>query len=130
MSAIKTWVRQAFPSAEMEDRVFHGQLRFSVPNDRSLVHEQFDKSHEKGAVTTVAQSSTGISALFAKLEASKAELGTQYYSVSQATLDQVFLNIVGKHNVMEENYAKAKGEEKVGAWGKVKKRIATVYHSA
>ncbi|SMY28444.1 unnamed protein product [Zymoseptoria tritici ST99CH_1A5] len=125
MSAIKSWVRSAFPSAEMEDRVFHGQLRFSVPNDRSLVHDAFDNGGDKRVA-----SSSGISALFAKLEASKEELGTEYYSVSQATLDQVFLNIVGKHNVMEENYAKAQGEQKVGVFGKLKKSISTVYHSA
>ncbi|KAK5240229.1 hypothetical protein LTR16_010942, partial [Cryomyces antarcticus] len=48
----------------------------------------------------------GIAALFALLERHKHELGFEYYSVSQSTLDQVFLNIVGKHNVLEENYAR------------------------
>ncbi|KAK1081699.1 hypothetical protein LTR48_007372, partial [Friedmanniomyces endolithicus] len=55
---------------------------------------------------TPASSRTGISALFAELEASKEKLGFEYYSVSQATLDQVFLSIVNKHNVMEENYVR------------------------
>jgi ABC-type multidrug transport system ATPase subunit len=139
LSAIKNWIRSAFPSADVEDRVFHGQIRFSVPNDRSLVHQQLVAGQEKpGSVLSQSQpqsqspsqSMSGISALFSKLEASKDELGMEYYSVSQATLDQVFLNIVGKHNVMEENYAKAKGEEKVGFFGKVKKSISTAYHSA
>ena len=35
----------------------------------------------------------------------------EYYSVSPSTLDQVFLNVVNKHNVEEENTrAAAKGK--------------------
>jgi ATP-binding cassette subfamily A (ABC1) protein 3 len=30
-------------------------------------------------------------------------MGFEYYSVSHATLDQVFLSIVSKHNIEEEN---------------------------
>jgi hypothetical protein len=46
-----------------------------------------------------------ISALFTLLEANKALLGLEYYSVSQTTLDQVFLKIVGQHQIEEEGYA-------------------------
>ena len=124
MDKIKAFIRRTFPGATTEDRVFHGQLRFSVPNDRTSGHSErtdgqssSDKPSKNGAATTVSPisggSQTGISALFAQLEANKDKLGFEYYSVSQATLDQVFLSIVNKHNVMEENYVrehpKAKG---------------------
>lgn len=59
---------------------------------------------------------SGISALFAQLEANKDKLGFEYYSVSQATLDQVFLSIVGKHNVQEENYAAQHQTAKKSGW--------------
>jgi len=114
MSEIKAFIQRTFPGAVTEDRVFHGQLRFSVPNDRTAGYDDplvnGDKSDKAGLVVssspTHASSRTGISALFAELEAGKEKLGFEYYSVSQATLDQVFLSIVNKHNVMEENYVR------------------------
>jgi len=108
MNEIKAFIRGTFPGADVEDRVFHGQLRFSVPNDRTAGYD--DTGHKltpKSAEgTSHPAPRTGISALFAELEASKEKLGFQYYSVSQATLDQVFLSIVNKHNVVEENYSR------------------------
>jgi coproporphyrinogen III oxidase len=53
-------------------------------------------------VSITANEDRGISALFTLLEQHKADLGFEYYSVSQTTLDQVFLSIVGKHDVKEE----------------------------
>lgn len=122
MDVIKAFINRTFPGAETEDRVFHGQLRFSVPNDRTLLRDSPAAADDdggassrdaKGAVSTVSPAAhgdgggSGIAALFSELEANKDKLGLEYYSVSQATLDQVFLNIVSKHNVQEENYAKA-----------------------
>lgn len=120
METIKGFIRRTFPTADVEERTFHGQLRFSVPNDRtafwdaqdtpSPALDDFEGEEKKTAMTTIARTPTnssqrnGISALFGELEAAKEKLGFQYYSVSQATLDQVFLSIVGKHNVQEENY--------------------------
>lgn len=113
---IKAFIHQTFPGAITEERSFHGQLRFSIPNDRTASDAEVkDRTHrsdldKKSGVMTVAasdyQPSRGISALFAQLEANKETLGFEYYSVSQATLDQVFLSIVSKHNVLEENYAR------------------------
>ena len=116
MNRIKAFIQQTFPGATTEDRIFHGQLRFSVPNDRIAVAERHEHNKEKGkfdkpnGTTTMTalndMSGCGISALFSQLEANKEILGFEYYSVSQATLDQVFLSIVNKHNVLEENYAR------------------------
>jgi ATP-binding cassette, subfamily A (ABC1), member 3 len=54
-----------------------------------------------------------ISTLFKMLEENKHKLGLEYYSISQTTLDQVFLKIVGDHQVEEENY---RTEQKKGFW--------------
>ena len=42
------------------------------------------------------------------LEENRDRLAIEHYSVSPTTLDQVFLTIVGSHNVQEENYGGAK----------------------
>ncbi len=113
MAKIQDFVLNTFKGVATEQRVFHGQLRFSVPNDRtasptmSEPSEKLDGADKPGPITSVVEpSGRGISALFAQLEENKDKLGFEYYSVSQATLDQVFLNIVSKHNVIEENYAR------------------------
>jgi ATP-binding cassette subfamily A (ABC1) protein 3 len=123
MEEIRSFIRRTFEGATTEDRSFHGQLRFSVPNDRTAVH---DNSTIKGGgifkdtvVTTAESGGQGISALFSQLEANKEKLGFQYYSVAQATLDQVFLSIVSKHNVLEENYAR-EHQQKEGFGTKLK----------
>ncbi|KAL5051187.1 hypothetical protein BDW71DRAFT_83965 [Aspergillus fruticulosus] len=46
---------------------------------------------------------SGVSELFSRLEQNKAALGVEHYSVSQTTLDQVFLTIVGRHHIREED---------------------------
>lgn len=124
MESIKTTVKQLFPGAEIEDRVFHGQMRFSVPNEGQAPPATSEKDSSldlKESGTTESDSlkkghhsgyETGISALFARLEENKQKLGLEYYSVSQATLDQVFLSIITKHNVEEENSAKNGGQKK------------------
>ncbi|KAL9099935.1 MAG: hypothetical protein Q9187_009428, partial [Circinaria calcarea] len=61
-------------------------------------------------------------ALFTKLESNKHDLGFEYYSVSQTTLDQVFLSIVGKHNVEEENYEKQNVVQKRPVWKRMVRR--------
>lgn len=145
MNAIKAFVRNSFPGATTEDRVFHGQLRFSVPNDRSIIPPHTEEAHiqekkystkeedvrvNEKSVTPTSSPGGGISSLFSRLEAAKEELGFEYYSVSQATLDQVFLNIVNRHNVVEENNAMTHVFHQLGAWGKFKNVISTVYHNA
>jgi len=120
MDEIKNFIRRTFPTAAVEERTFHGQMRFSVPNDRTAPSGTSSSASgnalmiaadTKGAQATINSEAGphggGIAALFASLEANKQKLGFEYYSVSQATLDQVFLSIVSKHNVQEENYAKA-----------------------
>ncbi|KAL2789134.1 hypothetical protein BJX66DRAFT_238677 [Aspergillus keveii] len=137
MENIRDWVTENFAGAVIEQKTYHGQLRFSVPAEPS-----HDKDKEKYTTTTAAsdddKSSTthdvdsdqvhpislhsgvstlagsqgglelaktrsSVSKLFSRLEQDKAALGVEHYSVSQTTLDQVFLTIVGRHHIREEN---------------------------
>ena len=124
------------------DRSFHGQVRFSVPtgpssSSLSLPAPKSSNVDKTGATTasttelgpSLTQGRSGIGALFARLEKSKAELGLEFYAVSQATLDQVFLNIVGKHNVEEEDYERAHPKT-VGIWGRFIRGVGKVVHNA
>ncbi|KAM0713665.1 hypothetical protein Q7P37_010627 [Cladosporium fusiforme] len=134
MADIRNFATTTFPGADIEERSFHGQFRFSVPASKiesskmDSTDSSSNSSLEKNGVlekeTLSGSAKSGISALFAQLEANKEKLGFEYYSVSQATLDQVFLSIVGKHNVQEENYAAQHQPEKKSGWkrlvGKVK----------
>lgn len=131
LAEIKDWIRINFPLATIEDRSFHGQIRFEVPNRPASIIDDTSSSvnDKKGAKTSITPTDrNGISSLFEKLEASKEELGMEFYAVSQATLDQVFLNIVGKHNVQEEDYQKARMA--TGAWGKTKAWLRKTAHDA
>ncbi|KAL9602545.1 MAG: hypothetical protein Q9179_002496 [Wetmoreana sp. 5 TL-2023] len=100
MEKIKTWIAEHVEGALIEQRTYHGQLRFSVP--AHFTEKESLKGKESEDVGGIY--SSGVGALFTMLEARKEELGFEYYSVSATTLDQVFLSIVGKHNIEEENY--------------------------
>ncbi|PGH12947.1 hypothetical protein AJ79_03920 [Helicocarpus griseus UAMH5409] len=109
MERIRNWVLETFPGATIEQKTYHGQMRFSVPaSSAEEADTDTDKiSHHFGHSQTPSQGSagngsSGISNLFSLLERNKQRFGFQYYSVSQTTLDQVFLSIVGKHHVEEE----------------------------
>lgn len=114
MQRIRDWIEDNLPEAEIESKTYAGQMRFSVPTSTAR--------KDKGVGS---ESNSGIAQLFTSLEKNKEDLQIEYYSVSRATLDQVFLNIVGKHNVEEEGAAeeaasssKPKGG---GGFGKVGK---------
>jgi ABC-type multidrug transport system ATPase subunit len=129
MANLREWILEHLPAAKIDDKTYHGQMRFSVPAQEVVAPEEIDE----GAVARLKQDDDisevevmqpkdsgskgkkgGISTLFTLLEENKGKLGLQYYSVSQTTLDQVFLSIVGKHHVEEENYR----EEKKSRWWK------------
>jgi ABC-type multidrug transport system ATPase subunit len=92
---VKDWVEQQIQGVEIEERMLYGQLRFSVP-----------------------ASEKSVANLFALLEDNKETLGLEYYSISQATLDQVFLEVVQRHNVEEEGEGKKEFGQRKGfhAW--------------
>ncbi|EAW12681.1 putative ABC transporter [Aspergillus clavatus NRRL 1] len=122
MARIREWVQDSFPSAVIEQKTYHGQVRFSVPATAEIIPSN-EKSIERDKASVTADkfgrdvsdepdvqrqepkatNNNIVSKLFSKLEQGRALLGIQYYSVSQTTLDQVFLTIVGQHRVEEEN---------------------------
>ena len=105
MERIKRWILENFHGAVVEDKTYHGQMRFSVPARSDGHHPSSESGSNEDERQHQSQArQAGISALFTSLEEHKELLGFEYYSVSQTTLDQVFLSIVGKHNVEEENY--------------------------
>jgi ATP-binding cassette subfamily A (ABC1) protein 3 len=109
---LRSWVLEHFPGADIEDKTYHGQIRFSVPLQRDdAKHETHsdiaDVDEIKGGMS-VKRNDSGIGSLIAMLEDHRQELKLEHYSVSPTTLDQVFLTIVGKHDVQEEGYARTK----------------------
>ena len=100
--ALRRWVQDKFPGAEVERQTFGGQIRFAVSRG------------SMGAAGVVGARGQGNDAgrLFRLIEAEKDTLGVVDYSIGPATLDQVFLNVVERHNVLEENAEAAKP----GAW--------------
>ena len=104
MERLRSWVVNKFSGANVETKTYHGQMRFSVPA-RIEEAESIDNASESEDIIRPQEPppKSRISALFNLLEKHKDELGLEYYSVSQTTLDQVFLTIIGKHNIEEED---------------------------
>ena len=97
MEKVKDWIKAHLEGADVEEKTYHGQLRFSVPAGRPslLGSEKLPLDGEDDEILNFkekqVQSPSGIGALFSQLEAHKEQLGFEYYSVSPTTLDQVFL---------------------------------------
>ncbi|KAF2731136.1 ABC transporter [Polyplosphaeria fusca] len=79
MARIEGWTRNTFPTATTERGISYGQFKFAVP----LGH-------------------VSLANIFGALEEVKQTLGIAYYGVSTATLEQIFMNVVGRHEVSEE----------------------------
>jgi ATP-binding cassette subfamily A (ABC1) protein 3 len=129
ISNLRIWIEKHFQDAIIEEKTFHGQMRFSVPiNNYETKHgKNVDVEEDVDEISSghssdrdVGLKDTGIGSLITVLEDNREELGLEHYSVSPTTLDQVFLSIVEKHNVEEENYAVAK--EKKGLFGGLVRR--------
>ena len=81
VNRVKAWIESNVQGASLDRQIWGGQVRFKAETGQS------------------------IATLFRSLEEQREALGLEYYSISQATLDQVFLAIVGQHNVEEEGAA-------------------------
>ncbi|KAI0966135.1 hypothetical protein F4678DRAFT_301343 [Xylaria arbuscula] len=102
MDRMREWVLKALPGADIETKTYHGQMRFSVP--AALIADRETSS------------GSAVGKLVIMLEEQKEVLGIEHYSCTPTTLDQVFLTIVGRHNVQEEGYTEKK--EKKRWWKK------------
>ena len=152
MERVRAWIKDHIPDATIEEKTYHGQIRFAVParsrpgrssptaaaQSNEKIDPAIDEIQEVSPISTntsmlqpyekskiepldkikeIPQQVVdiknydgntkrgNISALFTLLETHKEFLGLEYYSVSQTTLDQVFLKIVGQHQIEEEGYA-------------------------
>lgn len=111
---LRAWILLHFRGAAIEDKTYHGQIRFSVPAQRGETKQEAHIDVEDvdaikgGAPPLLKGNDYGIGSLITVLEDHRDELRLEHYSVSPTTLDQVFLTIVGKHDVQEEGYAGAK----------------------
>ncbi|KAK3998323.1 putative transporter [Cladorrhinum sp. PSN332] len=113
---IRKWVAKQFGGeeegggVEVEDKTYHGQMRFKVPASAVISGDSGDNS---------SSNNSAIGRLVVLLEEHKEVLGVEHYSVSPTTLDQVFLTVVGRHNIREEGY-EVKDEKKNKKWWKRK----------
>jgi ABC-type multidrug transport system ATPase subunit len=108
ITKLESWIMARFPGANIEDKTYHGQIRFSVPAGKDIETES--KVTDVDEITGDGEVGSGsrIGSFITILEENRDELGLEHYSVSPTTLDQVFLTIVGKHNVQEEGYGGTK----------------------
>ncbi|KAF2690427.1 putative ABC transporter [Lentithecium fluviatile CBS 122367] len=95
IETVKQWVSATFPGAEEEGYPYHGQLRYNIPAHGPNTGENaIEKSEDEDL---------SVGKLFVSLEENKEKLGIQFYSVSPSTFDEVFLRVVEKHNIGEED---------------------------
>ncbi|KAL9616741.1 MAG: hypothetical protein Q9160_008429 [Pyrenula sp. 1 TL-2023] len=120
------WIEERFEGAKPEGRMIHGQGRFWIPvisdsadddvegKDKEADATVKDEDAIEGAgMNAAGNGSTSVLSLFQALEAAKEDLDIEYYSVSQTTLDQVFLNVVGRDDAENEK------EKKKSWWRKL-----------
>lgn len=106
MERLWDWIQSTFLIAEKE-RIVGGQARFAIPIKR-------------GSDATEGLLDGGnMARLFATIEANKERMGIRDYSIGHATLEQVFLNVVKRHGVDEENSG---GVERKGLMGRILRR--------
>jgi ATP-binding cassette subfamily A (ABC1) protein 3 len=102
--AIQQWVEENLPGAKAEGYPYHGQFRFNVPARRPTpLTTSLDTMTADDDVQEIKEEEATVGRLFVLLEENKDELGLEFYSVSPSTFDEVFLRVVEKHNVGEED---------------------------
>jgi ATP-binding cassette subfamily A (ABC1) protein 3 len=97
MESLKQWVEQKIPGSRLEGFPYHGQMRFIVPAKNPAPEGATDEI-EDSSVTK----QPSVVSLFTLLEENKDALGVEFYSVSPSTFDEIFLKIVEKHDIKEE----------------------------
>ncbi|KAF2458915.1 putative ABC transporter [Lineolata rhizophorae] len=103
---VREWVFKRYPGAMEEGRHYHGQMRFNVPSGRGVeekVGGEDDVELGESSNGVPAKGKATIGSLFTSFEENKADLGIAHFTVSPTTFDEVFLAIVSKHGVGEED---------------------------
>jgi len=112
---VKNWVAGTFAGADIEEKSFYGQIKFSIPA-RSQEPNCVSEDDSTGDGIAVIKPRGGVSSVFTALEENKGRLGLGYYGVAQTRLEDIFLKIVAEANVVEEGYA-AKDKKKKKKFG-------------
>ncbi|KAL1842672.1 hypothetical protein VTJ49DRAFT_4583 [Mycothermus thermophilus] len=131
---VKEWLRTELRSklglgegvgeVEVEEGAWNGQVRFHVPvvggsdekKEKISVREREEGHNEQIPASSTSSFGSAMGRLVVLLEENKEALGIEYYSVSPTTLDQVFLTVVGAHNVQEEGYEQDEKKDKKRWW--------------
>ncbi|EHL02294.1 putative Retinal-specific ATP-binding cassette transporter [Glarea lozoyensis 74030] len=84
ISALIEWVRRTFPGADVEDKTYHGQIRFSVParqtDDKSkFISKEEDLDSISGSTERATDTKSGIGSIITTLEDHREELGLEHY---------------------------------------------------
>jgi ATP-binding cassette subfamily A (ABC1) protein 3 len=117
MADLQAWIEAHVPGARLEGLPYHGQLRYVVPADVPAAaadgtNEISSAPNGNGAPGGAAVSGQGegprsVGSLFMLLEENKTARGIQFYSVSPATFDEVFLKVIERHEIGEEEVTAA-----------------------
>jgi ATP-binding cassette subfamily A (ABC1) protein 3 len=124
MARVKAWIEERFPGAETEREAWLGQLRFNIPSTSTAPFNlppnpeiETETDFATPDLSLIPSKADGegpsVGSLFVLLEENKQNLGLEFYSVSVSTFDEVFLKVVRKHGVGEEDHAD------VGRWRKL-----------
>ena len=104
MGAVRNWIEERFPGAEVERDAWLGQLRFNIPSTPPPPPPSVPTSSETEVAPSTEVEAPSVGSLFVMLEENKQNLGLEFYSVSVSTFDEVFLKVVRKHGVSEEDH--------------------------
>jgi ATP-binding cassette, subfamily A (ABC1), member 3 len=99
MAIVQDWVVRNVPGAQLERETLGGQIRFTIPNVSSTAGSTSQPTplDDQGRVSNASVR------LIQQIEKNKEALGIEYYSIGGATLERVFLSVVKKNNVTEED---------------------------
>jgi ABC-type multidrug transport system ATPase subunit len=121
MEAIVTWMQHMLPGAQVEDRMYQGQIKMSIPiagsaaSSTTVSYDRVsyeDDEFSQGVSSCVSQvkisdnsskNTHKLSEIFELLEKCKTDMGIDSYSVSHTSLEEVFLKIVGRYNKSSRN---------------------------
>jgi ATP-binding cassette subfamily A (ABC1) protein 3 len=107
------WIHEALPGIRREGIPYHGQVRYNIP-----VKSPRDSAEDSDKIGTAnnVQELRSVGSVFVLLEENKSKLGIEFYSVSPSTFDEVFLKIVERHEVQEEEGVRERPKNKIMPW--------------
>lgn len=117
ITTVRSWIADNLPEARVDEKSFHGQIRFSIPASSSLpsvspVSKSASVLVDDDRISPFPTASS-LAAIFSLLERHKHKLGVDFYSVNPTTLEDVFSEIVGRYGGKEEGYE----QDKKRRWG-------------